>query len=255
MIEGHSPCAEAVQLLLPDGARQLDIRLTEKQIEHFGRFCGLLLAANRRFNLTAIDEPTKVVSLHFLDSLSVALALPMESKSDRLSVVDVGAGAGLPGLALALAFRDWDVTLVESMGKRCRFMTSTAESLGVRLRIVCDRVETFGRSESRESFDLAVARAVAPLSVLVEYCGPLVRPGGRLVFYKSGDVNAEISEARAAISELGCRFSRVVAVPPNVVGAGDHCLVVLEKVDHTPVRFPRRVGVARTRPLGSRQSG
>jgi 16S rRNA (guanine527-N7)-methyltransferase len=234
---------------LPGWTQQLGLDLTPSMIENYVRYCRLLLESNNRFNLTAVNDPAGVVQRHFLDSLTINLAIPGRgSVSQR--VMDVGSGGGFPGLALAIAYPQWSVSLLEAVGKKARFLEETAWHLNLeRVNVVCQRAESFGRSSGRDSYDIACARAVASLPALVEYCAPLVHTGGLLVFYKSGDVAVEVATAARALDELNCRFVSIVRVPDWLPVGHAHKLVVFKKTAPTSDRYPRRVGMPRSRPL------
>jgi 16S rRNA (guanine527-N7)-methyltransferase len=171
-------------------------------------------------------------------------------RDDALSVVDVGTGGGLPGLALAIARPAWFITLVDSVAKKIRFVNEAIGRLELPNALgVTARAEDLGRSPMRDSFDLCVSRAVSATPVLVEYCAPLVRPGGRIALYKNGDASREVESGSRALEELGCGLSNVYDVPPDIVGAEGRFIIVIDKLRATPDRYPRRIGVARSRPL------
>lgn len=192
---------------------------------------------------TTVGDPEKAVETHVADSLS-ALALPVVREAR--SVVDLGSGAGFPGLPLAVALPEVGVTLVESQSRKCAFLRRAVEAAGVANAVVaCDRAETWpGRG-----VDLVVARAVAPLAVLAEYAAPLLEVGGSLVAWKGAPAREELEAARRAASLLGLDEPELVAVPARQ-GADRRTLCRLRKGRPTPDRFPRRPGMARKRPLG-----
>lgn len=228
----------------------MGITLTDIQLQTYSAYCALLLQANSRFNLTAITEPTDVVRRHFLDSLTVVLALPASDLSRALRLVDVGSGGGLPGLPLAIAFPQWSVTLMESVNKKATFLVETAATLGLpNVEVTGGRAEDAGRSVARDWFDIACARAVASLPVLVEYCAPLVRTGGHIVLFRGRDVAGELHAARRAIDEMRCRVESTLEVPDHLPVGEGHALIILKKEGPTPEAYPRRAGVARRRPL------
>jgi 16S rRNA (guanine527-N7)-methyltransferase len=278
---------DAVQVFryLRPGAAAFGIDLTRDQVELFGRFFSLLMSANQMLNLTAIYEPEAVVRRHFLDSLSVLPALKLtdtrfmnESEKgfgqldedagfhraerrgpylvgDTMTVVDVGTGGGLPGLALAIARPEWSVTLIDSVAKKIRLVNDLIRQLQLpNVRAVTGRAEDLGRSGMRDSFDLCVARAVATSPVLVEYCAPLVQTGGRIALYKSGDAKREVESCSHALAELGCALSSVYDVRPDLVGGEGRFIIVIDKLNATPEHYPRRVGLPGKRPLKPRVS-
>ena len=245
----ESPLLSVAQEELPKGAAILDLELTPAQIKRFSLFCTLLLRANEHMNLTTITEPALVMRRHILDSLTVFPAIPGLG-SAQCSLVDVGSGAGLPGLPVAIAAPLLRVTLIDSVGKKIRFIDETVERLGLEnVRTAAARVENIGATWGRDHYDMCIARAVADTPVLVEYCAPLVRCGGKIVLYKNGDPNRELEAALRAGSKLGCHFASVFSVPTELGVGQDRFLLILEKSSPTPTGFPRRIGVARKHPL------
>ena len=234
---------------LKRGALNLGIDLTHEQERQFRQYRQELVEWNRRVNLTAITNPDDIERLHFLDSLTVALAVP-EIGNTHLSLCDVGTGAGFPGMPLRIAFPSMTLALVDSSQKRTRFLEHLVAELGLDGVVVHRaRAESVGRDpDLRESFDVVVARAVAELRVLLEVALPLCKIGGRAVLQKKGDIQGELVAAAHACGELGGRLLEVTPVPEEVL-SGQRVLVVVEKVAATPARYPRRAGVASKRPL------
>jgi 16S rRNA (guanine527-N7)-methyltransferase len=189
----------------------------------------------------------------FLDSLTLLPAI-----RDRLDltaplrVVDVGAGAGFPSLPLEILFPHWDLTLVESVGKKAAFLRQVAAELGLnRVTVLNSRAETAVSPGLRDSADLCLARAVSALPSLVELCAPFVRPGGILLFPKSGAIEKEIRASDPAAARLGCRLSGVVPVSDSLHLGEGRVLIVYDKVRSTPAAFPRRVGLAQSQPISA----
>lgn len=234
---------------LKRGARQLGFPLTSRQEEQFRCFGEELVRGNRKVNLTAITDPAEIEELHFLDSLTLAPALP---DAVRLGgrICDVGSGAGFPGIPLKILFPGTGLTLIDSSSKRTRFLSSLTGLLGMDdVEVRTGRAEALGHvSGLRESFDVVVCRAVASLSVLAEYVVPFCRPGGLAILQKKGDIQEELAQAAAAWGVLGARVVEVRPVPPEVLG-GERVLVVVEKVEPTSARYPRRPGIPAKRPL------
>jgi 16S rRNA (guanine527-N7)-methyltransferase len=225
----------------------LGVQLTSGQIAAFRKYESELLAWNSRFNLTAIDHPEKIRSKHFLDSLSCLLVM-RESKKER--VVDVGTGAGFPGIPLKIACPAMRLTLVESVGKKADFCRHMVERLHLMdVEVVHERAESIGTlPEHRQEYDWAVARAVASMPVLMEYLLPLVKVGGRALAMKGEGAPAEVQAAEGAMRLLGGELRQLVPVAlPGV--EEQRYLVVIEKKAATPERYPRRVGVPAKRPL------
>lgn len=204
----------------------------------------LAALASSPISMSSVTAPRDAADVHVADSL-VALALP--SLRDALRIADLGAGAGFPGLVLAIALPAASVALVESVAKKCAFLRAAVEAAGVpNVAVVCRRAEEWGEGAGRH--DLVTARAVAPLPTLLEYAAPLLAPGGRLVAWKGRRDAGEEADGRAAAAALGLREVDVVRVTP-FAGAGDRHLHLYLKVGSTPNRYPRRAGMARKRPI------
>lgn len=236
---------------LLDGARSLGLELTPQQVALFGRYRDELLDWNTRLNLTAIVDPALVLTRHFLDALTVLLALTPEQRQRPLHVIDVGAGAGLPGLALKIVLPHWRVTELDSIGKKVRFVAHVVEALELDGAIaLTGRAEDLARDPThRERYDLCLARGVAPLRVLAEYTLPFCAPGGLAVALKKGDVAAEIAEGRRAVGQVGGRVEPPIPVPQLPDLGADRALVVCRKVRPTRADLPRAAGIPAKRPL------
>lgn len=209
------------------------------------RFAALMLERNQVMNLTSITEPKDVASLHLLDSLALIQTAELESET----IVDVGAGAGFPGMPLAIAKPSLRLTLLDSLGKRVSFLQETCETLGLEnTQCIHARAEEFA-GERRETFDAAVSRAVAALPVLCELCLPLVKVGGRMLAMKSSHTEEEISQAKTAIKTLGGRIEwvRDYTIPSTDV---THRVVCIRKISPTPKKYPRRFALIKKSPLG-----
>ena len=227
----------------------LGLDLLPGQQAQFETYLQELLEWNSRFNLTAIREPRAIQFKHFLDSLSCVLALADFAPPN--SLIDVGSGAGLPGIPLKIIFPEMSLTLVESTQKKAKFCQHALDRLALSdARVLAERAEDVGQDPShREQYQLAVARAVAPMPTLVEYLLPLVAPGGRVIMQKGNDPAEEISASSNAIRLLGGRVREVINLAlPEVEGT--RSLVVLDKVRPTPLEFPRRAGLPAKTPIG-----
>ncbi len=242
--------------LLFDGAEALGISLSVLQLEQFEAYYRELAEWNQKANLTAISGGEETQVRHFLDSLTVCLPYreqpdsPLRSLPGAGRVVDVGSGAGFPGLPLKLAFPDIQVDLVESVGKKTAFLEHIVAALELDgVRIHTGRAEALARNpELRDGFDLALVRGVARLSLLLEYAMPFCCVGGRVVALKHGGLESELADAEFALSELGGRQGGVF--PVSLRGLTDNRVVAaFEKVAATPDRYPRRVGIPAKRPL------
>jgi 16S rRNA (guanine527-N7)-methyltransferase len=209
-----------------------------------------VLRVNQQFNLTAVRDPQGAWTKHILDSLQ---GLQSGCFEGELRVIDVGAGAGFPGLALAAARPNLHVTLMDSTGKKCDFMRATAKQLELNAQVLCERAETAGHdSQLREQFDVATARAVGSLSEVCELTLPLIKKHGHLVLWRGQNARQELQEAKRAIGHLGGQTStREDAILPYSLPGHDmtYHIVVIHKVKATPPQFPRRIGLPKQKPL------
>ncbi|MHB1131165.1 MAG: 16S rRNA (guanine(527)-N(7))-methyltransferase RsmG [Chloroflexota bacterium] len=240
------------------GARQLGLDLSAEQIDQFGTYSRELLDWNTRINLTAITDPEEIESRHFLDSLSCLTAMVQRRGDGKLDpadvrghAIDVGAGAGFPGLALRLVCPHLHLTLVDSVGKKTRFLQHVVQALGMeKVSVVNGRAEDLARQPAhRDRYDWCLARALAPLPVLLEYCLPFLRSGGRLVAPKKGDIDAERDAARPALKALRGRLVGVTQVVLDQL-PDERVLLVIEKTGPTPELYPRRAGIPARQPIG-----
>ncbi len=225
----------------------IGIALTNGQLNTLLQFEKELLDWNSRFNLTAIQEPEKIRIKHFLDSFTCLMVM-REKPVERL--IDIGTGAGFPGIPLKIACPQLRVTLVESVGKKADFCRHVVKSLGLDgVEVIQERAETLGQTpQYREQFDWVVARAVAALPTLVEYMLPLARIGGSAIAMKGESAPAEAHAADRAMHLLGGRLRRLAPITlPGVVD--ERYLVVIDKVAATPSQYPRRVGLPAKKPI------
>lgn len=232
---------------LQAGARELSIELSDEMLEAFDRYAALLRSWNTRMNLVSKASLAQIESRHLLDSLTAALVL---GPAPSGKVIDVGSGAGFPGLPLKIVYPKVDLTLVEATQKKARFLEAAVEALGLaEASVVAERAERLGQDPAyREGFDVVLARALAPLPVLAELTLPLCRRGGMVVAYKSPGVEGEVAGARRAIEVLGGAAPRIVEVPAAVTG-DPRVLVTIEKRGPTPRKYPRRPGLPAKQPL------
>ncbi len=230
-----------------NGLDELEIRLSEKQLEQLMLYYELLVEKNKVMNLTAITEFQDVMSKHFLDSLSLVIAL---DPADLETVIDVGTGAGFPGIPLKIAFPDLRVTLVDSLKKRVDFLNEVILKLGLKgIWAVHGRAEDLGKDKKyRENYDLCVSRAVAALPLLCEYCIPFVGEGGLFVAYKGKDGEGECRKASRAVELLGGVIADLVLYSLPESGE-ERSLIVIEKEQPTPKTYPRKAGIPEKRPL------
>lgn len=228
------------------GAQRMGIALDAQACERFARYYELLVEGNTRMNLTAVLEPGEAVDRHFLDCLApVAQGLLPEGAK----VVDVGTGAGFPGLPLLIARPDLKLTLVDALNKRLGFIQGVLDELGLQAEIVHMRAEDFSRKpEYREQYDIAAARAVAAVSPLMEYLLPCVRRGGFALCWKGPDISQEAEAARKAIFLLGGKARQPIGY--EIPGRDwQHNLFIVDKVSNTPKTYPRKAGTPSKSPL------
>lgn len=227
--------------------KELGVSLSERQIESFLEYYEMLVEWNKRMNLTAITEYDAVLKKHFVDSVSLIKAYDV---AKPVSVIDVGTGAGFPGLALKIAYPKLQVTLLDSLNKRIQFLDAVIEKIGLEgVETIHGRAEDFAKpGKLREGFDLCVSRAVANLSTLSEYCLPFVKQGGYFISYKSEKISEEMAAAENAISILGGSLKKQVefTLPDSDIYRN---LVVIEKQKATPKRYPRKAGLPAKEPL------
>lgn len=224
------------------GLPALGLSLDPAQVEQFCAFGAALLEKNQVMNLTAITEPAAVAQLHFLDSL----ALLHQAEFAGRRVIDVGCGAGFPGVPLKIAEPSMHLTLLDSLTKRIHWLQAELlPALGVEADCIAQRAEDYAAAH-REQFDIAVSRAVARLNILAELCLPFVRVGGVFLAMKGEDGHAEAEEARWGIEKLGGEIESIAASP---VAGTRHCAIRIRKVHPTPAQFPRRFQRIKQRPL------
>ena len=227
---------------------ELGITLLEEQKAQFDKFYELLVEWNKVMNLTGITEYEEVNEKHFVDSLSIVKALDM---SKVKKVIDIGTGAGFPGIPLKIAFPHLEIVLLDSLNKRINFLNTVIAELGLSgIRTIHGRAEDFAKQvEYREQFDLCVSRAVANLATLSEYCIPYVCKGGMFVPYKSGEIDEELEQSKKAVNVLGGKMEDVVKfqLPGTEIGRS---FVKIKKVQNTAKKYPRKAGLPSKEPLG-----
>lgn len=229
-------------------SEQLEVELTEQQLEQFKTYYEMLIEKNKVMNLTAITEKDEVIDKHFIDSISLNKAV---DTTKPLKILDLGTGAGFPGIPLKIAYPNLTITLLDSLNKRIKFLQEVIEELGLQeIEGIHGRAEDFAKQPAyREQYDLCVSRAVANLATLSEYCLPYVKEGGCFISYKSGAVEEEVNQSKKAIAELGGRIKEVIAftLPKTDI---ERTFVVIEKVKKTPKKYPRKAGLPSKEPLG-----
>ncbi len=234
--------------ILAERGAEANLSFSDEQLAQFTRYYELLVETNKVMNLTAITEPEEVAVKHMIDSL-LAYTPAMQGKT----LADVGTGAGFPGVPLKIYCPSLKVTLIDSLGKRLKFLQTVIDELGL-TDIACEhaRAEDAGRNKKyREKFDFVTARAVARLSVLSEYCLPLVKKGGQFVALKGSKFSEEIEEGTQAVKILGGKI--ISAEPVKLPGLDDgRAIICIEKLKATPAQYPRKAGTPDKQPLGSR---
>ena len=233
---------------LIEGAKVLNVNLTEQQADQLIRYKELLVEWNEKMNLTAITEDLEVITKHFLDCLTVQSSIDLTQVS---SLVDVGTGAGFPGLVLKIAFPNLHITLIDSLNKRLKFLQHVIDELGLTgIECVHGRAEDLGKNKAyREQFEVCASRAVANLAVLSEYTLPFVKKEGYLIALKGQKLDEELAEGEKAITILGGTIDQLVDV---VVPYTDlkHRIAKIKKIKETPKKYPRKAGEPTKAPLG-----
>ncbi len=230
-----------------DGLKELNIQLSEQQMQQFICYYEMLVEWNKVMNLTGITEWDEVVLRHFLDSLSIAKVCDMEKIE---TVIDVGTGAGFPGIPLLIAFPHLKITLLDSLKKRIGFLDAVIEKTGLEgAKTIHGRAEDFAKqADYRENYQLCVSRAVADLRTLSEYCLPFVDKSGKLISYKSGKIEEEMEYSKKAISILG---GKLTACEKFMLANTDieRSFIIIEKTKNTPKKYPRKAGLPSKEPL------
>lgn len=227
--------------------KELGITLNELQIEQFLKYYEMLIEKNKVMNLTTITEYNEVISKHFVDSLSLVKVFDINRD---IKILDMGTGAGFPGIPLKIAFPEVNVVLLDSLNKRVSFLDEVIIELGLKDVIALHgRAEDFGKKDGyRESFDLCVSRAVAKLSTLAEYCMPYVKVKGHFISYKAGNIQSELEDSKKAIGILGGNLEQVESfqLPGTDI---ERTLIKINKVRMTPKLYPRNAGKPSKEPI------
>lgn len=225
----------------------LNITLSKKQVDQFLKYYEMLIERNKVINLTTITEYQEVVKKHFIDSLSLVKVF---NTNQELSVIDMGTGAGFPGIPLKITFPNWKMVLFDSVNKKINFLNEVIDTLGLEnVTATHGRAEDYGKKvEYRENFDLCVSRAVARLSILAEFCIPFVKVDGYFISYKAGNIQEEIEESNDAICILGGKIEKAETfqLPESDI---ERSFIVVKKIEETPIKFPRKAGKLAKNPL------
>ena len=228
--------------------KALGVTLSDEQIQQFLKYYEMLVEWNEVMNLTAITEYDEVMKKHFVDSISLCKAYDV---TQNKTAIDVGTGAGFPGIPLKIAFPNLKITLLDSLNKRIKFLNEVISQLGLQnVETIHGRAEDFGRdAKYREQYDYCVSRAVANAATLSEYCLPFVKVGGAFIPYKSGKIDEELEQGTKAIESLGGSIADVIRF--ELTGAdADRSLVVIEKIAKTAKKYPRKAGMPSKEPIG-----
>lgn len=224
---------------------KINVMLDDKQIEDFYGYMNELIEWNKNINLTAITEEKEIIQKHFIDSLTIFKYL---NKNDK--IIDVGTGAGFPGIPLRIADETFDITLLDSLNKRILFLKNVIEKLKLNnIKTIHSRVEDAAiNPQYREKYDIATSRAVAQLNVLLEYLLPLVKVGGKCICMKGGNVEEELENSKKALEILGGKVEKIESfeLPDSDIKRN---IIIIKKVSHTPKAYPRKAGTPSKKPL------
>lgn len=225
--------------------KAIGIELSDEQLEQFLTYYEMLIEKNKVMNLTTITDFDEVLEKHFEDSLSLIQAVDLEKSQ---TVIDLGTGAGFPGIPLKIAFPNLQITLADSLNKRILFLDDVIRELGLTgIDTVHGRAEDLAKnSDYREKFDLCVSRAVANLSTLSEYCLPFVKIGGKFISYKAGECDEEVAASKSSVFLLGGKIS---VIKKFELGESGRAFVIIDKVSGTPKKYPRKAGTPSKDPL------
>lgn len=230
---------------MQEKSKELGVRFLVEQTEQFFEYMNLLIEWNEKMNLTAITEPEEIILKHFIDSITI-----LKEIEDGSKVVDVGTGAGFPGIPLSIMNPTLKITLVDSLNKRLIFLEEVVNKLNLKnIEIVHARAEEFGQNKKyRENFDISTSRAVANLSTLSEYLIPLVKVGGKVISMKASEAQDEINEAKKAIEVLGGKIEKIdeFNLPQSDIG---RTVILIRKEKQTPNKYPRKAGTPSKEPI------
>ena len=226
-------------------AKKMNIEINDNQIKKFYEYMNLLIEWNDKINLTAITEPKEVIVKHFIDSILAAKYI-----KDNSSIIDVGTGAGFPGIPLKIFNDSYKITLLDSLNKRTIFLQEVIDKLGLEnMEVIHGRAEDYAQDKKhREMYDYAISRAVAPLNILLEYLVPYTRIDGSVIAMKGSNAEQELIEAKNAINKLGAevREKSVIQLPDD---SGERYILVISKKEHTNKTYPRKAGTPKKNPL------
>lgn len=233
--------------ILRQGIEDFGIEASDKMLADFQKYKEILVEWNQKMNLTGIEDEKEVFIKHFLDSIS---AVSKGYIKNGMSLIDVGTGAGFPGMPLRISLPDLKVTLLDSLNKRINFLQEVANQIDIDdIEFIHGRAEDFGKDENyRECFDIATARAVAGLPALMEFCVPFVKVGGHFVCLKGPNANLELEESKKAMEVLGIEYIEKIDIKLPEIDL-DHNILVFKKVENTPSKYPRKAGKVTKNPI------
>ncbi|MCC0670864.1 16S rRNA (guanine(527)-N(7))-methyltransferase RsmG [Clostridioides sp. ES-S-0005-03] len=233
--------------LLENGIKNFNIDTNDDMLQKFKTYRDILVDWNQKMNLTGIEDEKEVYIKHFLDSIS---AVKNEYIKNGMSIIDVGTGAGFPGIPLKICLEELELTLLDSLNKRISFLEEVARALELEgIKFIHGRAEDFGKDEKyREKYDIATARAVAGLPILMEFCVPFVKVGGYFICLKGPNANLELEESKKAIDTLGLEFIEKIDVELPEIDL-NHNILVFKKIHETPVKYPRKAGKPAKNPI------
>ena len=231
--------------LLREYLLELGFTIDDKKLEQFKKYMEFLIEYNKNVNLTSITDHEGIIVKHFIDSIMVELKIEMP---DKAKLIDVGTGAGFPGVPLKIVNPNINLTLLDSLNKRLIFLKELIKLIDIDAEIIHSRAEDLSKKcDYRETFDIATSRAVAPLNILAEYCIPLIRIGGKFVAMKSDNIENEIKESESAIKKLGCELTDVKRF--NLPDGSSRSLVIVTKKHSTSSKYPRLCSKIKKNPL------
>ncbi|EQF22435.1 ribosomal RNA small subunit methyltransferase G [Clostridioides difficile CD160] len=233
--------------LLKNGIEDFNIITNDSMLEKFKKYREILVDWNQKMNLTGIEDEKEVYVKHFLDSIS---AVKNGYIKNGMSIIDVGTGAGFPGIPLKICLDDLELTLLDSLNKRINFLEEVGRELELaNIKFIHGRAEDFGKDEKyREKYDIATARAVAGLPILMEFCVPFVKVGGYFICLKGPNANLELEESQKAIDILGLEFVEKIDVELPEIDL-NHNILIFKKIKETPVKYPRKAGKPAKNPI------
>lgn len=233
-----------MKTFLKELAEQIDVKLSDKMVEQFFIYKDLLKEWNEKINLTAIVDDEEIIIKHFIDSLTIVKHIPQNAK-----IIDVGTGAGFPGIPIKIARPDVEVVLLDSLNKRINFLNEVIEKTGITdIETIHSRAEDAGNNiKYREKFDISTARAVANMSTLLEYCTPFLKEGGRFICMKA-EAREEVKEAEKAIKTLNMQLEDVEEFKLPKIEA-NRTVIILKKLKSTPPKYPRKAGIPSKEPI------